>query len=802
MIAAALLSAAVALPAVAAPAPVAAAAPATVGACSNGWQELFIPNGSFNDIPQGAVTRNGALEWIVGGSHRGPMMLKWNGSGLVAKSTGSDRRRGLADGVSKGPGVTLVGGFWRPSWGAEISPLLGRIGGTVFKRDPVAVSARTNAAVADVVTLPNGHGWAVGTYLAKGRWKALSLYRTGGRWVQRNPFPSGGSGLLGVAKTPKQTVWAAGWRVRDGKMRPLVLRRDAKGWKSISTAWLPPGPAVLTDIAVPQGGKGWTIGYLVKDNGAKYTPILESWNGKKWTRVAIPWADASAIPQSLHATREGELWVAGTQLATSNRETRGFVAHRQDGAWTMRYIDTPAEVRSSLQSVDATRDGAVVTGTIAATALVLRTCDSPGAASKTRAKISIAGIKKRRQAKELHELSGSMPVIAPTGSTFRLAAPVPATGFVIRDMAAAAGLAESTRTFKAHVADFDNNGWKDVFISRHQGPPRLALNEGGSFSDAPNTAFGPFDRHDCAVSDVDANGWKDILCVTGRRYGTSVNHHELSLDVAGPDPRSDRLAGGISDPLGRGRDVALLKVDGDVYPEAFIVAEPEREDVYPVTNRFYRNYDGKFKSAPGKGLDRPVGGYCADGSDIDGDRDHDLLVCARFPYDGRAPGLRIYRNFGGRLLERSKQLGIKPIGDTDVALAHINGDGRRDLIQMAGNRVRVNKRTATGFKKVLDIKIDKAVAIATGDVNGDKRADIYVVRGGSDMNRNDRLLINNGKGTAFTSVVIPQVGTGQGRGDDVVALDYDKNGRTDFVVLNGKGVVAGPIQLLAAFPKE
>ena len=32
----------------------------------------------------------------------------------------------------------------------------------------------------------------------------------------------------------------------------------------------------------------------------------------------------------------------------------GFVAHRQGGSWTMRYIDTPPDLRSSLQSVDAT----------------------------------------------------------------------------------------------------------------------------------------------------------------------------------------------------------------------------------------------------------------------------------------------------------------------------------------------------------------------------------------------------------------------------------------------------------------
>jgi hypothetical protein len=271
--------------------------------------------------------------------------------------------------------------------------------------------------------------------------------------------------------------------------------------------------------------------------------------------------------------------------------------------------------------------------------------------------------------------------------------------------------------------------------------------------------------------------------------------------VAGPAPRFDRDVAGIADPLGRGRTVAFIKVNGDDYPEVLTVAQPEREDVYPSSNRYYRNIRGTFRSVPAAGLDRPVGGHCASGRDVDGDGDQDLLLCARFPVGGGTPGLRVYRNERGLLLERTSALGIKPIGDIDVALADVDGDGTADLIQLANNRLRVSRRTRSGFRVIHELKIDKSVALATGDVNGDKRADIYVVRGGDDMNRPDRLLVNDGDGRDFTSVRIPQAGNRNGRGDDVVALDYDQNGLTDFVVLNGMGKAAGPIQLLASFPK-
>lgn len=782
-------------------APVAAADPGSIGECSNGWQELSIPSARLKDIPMGAITRNGKLEWIVGGGHAGPLALEWNGSGLVARNMSRGLRRGLSAGVSMSVGTSLVGGYRRPSWGAEISPLLGRILGTSFKAEAVEVDRRTNAAVGDIMDLPNGRGWAVGSYLADGRWRALALKRTSGSWRRDDPPSKGrGSGLLGVTRTPGGTIWAAGWRDVEGVMRSLVVKRSASGWKASTGAPLPAGPAAFTDIEVPGRGSGWAIGYLRAGNGAQHTPILQRWNGSRWKRIPLPWDGTSAIPQSLSVGADGDVWIAGTQLVTSGRETRGFVAHRQAGTWTMRFIDTPPDLRSSLQSVDATRQGAVVTGTIASTAIVMRSCEVTGPAAKGR-KIAIAGLKKRARAVDVHLVDEAVPSVTPSGASVQLAAPVKPRGFTIRDVAEATGIAENTRTYRGLVGDFDGDGWQDLFISRHQGPPKLAFGGPDGFRTGPGTAFTATDRHSCDAADVDQDGWRDILCVTGRRYGTSINRHELSLQPGGPDARFDREAHGIADPLGRGRDVAFIRLDDDPFPEVLVVSQPEREDVQPSSNRFYRNRDGRFVSAPGVGLDRPVGGYCADGIDVDGDRDQDLLLCARFPYDGRPPGLRIYRNDGGKLRERSEAMGVEPIGDIDVTLADVDGDGRRDLIQLSGNRLRISRRTPSGFKRIYQASVDKAIAVAAGDASGDKRADIYLVRGGLDRNRPDRLLINDGNGRSFTSVRIPQAGMDNGRADDVVALDHDRNGLTDFLVLNGRGRGPGPIQLLASFPR-
>ena len=74
--------------------------------------------------------------------------------------------------------------------------------------------------------------------------------------------------------------------------------------------------------------------------------------------------------------------------------------------------------------------------------------------------------------------------------------------------------------------------------------------------------------------------------------------------------------------------------------------------------------------------------------------------------------------------------------------------------------------------------------MAAGDASGDGKADIYVVRGNDKNNKPDRLLVSKNGGTKFASVKIPR--RTKGSADDVFALDYDKNGLTDFVVLNGR----------------
>ena len=47
-------------------------------------------------------------------------------------------------------------------------------------------------------------------------------------------------------------------------------------------------------------------------------------------------------------------------------------------------------------------------------------------------------------------------------------------------------------------------------------------------------------------------------------------------------------------------------------------------------------------------------------------------------------------NDATRFVERTAELGLQPLGDVDVAITDIDGDGRQDLVQLGRRRLRVS----------------------------------------------------------------------------------------------------------------
>jgi hypothetical protein len=378
-----------------------------------------------------------------------------------------------------------------------------------------------------------------------------------------------------------------------------------------------------------------------------------------------------------------------------------------------------------------------------------------------------------------------------------VAVPVtPLTGRVVAvDVATEVGLPTRSQSWGATVADFDGDGRDDVFLGRHGARARLYRNIGGEFVDSEQ-AFGGGDRHACAAADVDGSGLPDLYCAFGASRGTGTKHNQLWLDP-GRTPALHEDAGGATEPLGRGRQPRFFDIDEDGDDDLFIGQETKRMDGLPSVNRGYLAVGpAAFEAAPLPGIDSGLAAEAIDVADYDGDGRDDLLFVY---WDKRAlaptSGIRLYRNEPGTAFsDVTAGVGIESIGERDAVLGDLDGDGQLDLVQLSPTEVVVSLVRDGHFKRSWDHGVSEGTALAAGDADGDGDVDLYVLQGKSDGGAHDIILRNDGDGTSFSTIDVPEVRGGSE--DDVVALDYDTDGRTDFLALNGRNSAKGPVQLI------
>ena len=225
---------------------------------------------------------------------------------------------------------------------------------------------------------------------------------------------------------------------------------------------------------------------------------------------------------------------------------------------------------------------------------------------------------------------------------------------------------------------------------------------------------------------------------------------------------------------------------------------PTRGDGLPSPNRFFTNRQGDaFRYAPQYGQERETNlqGGDTDVGDLDRDGWRDLIL-------NTPQGLRVYYNEQGEGFSNvTASVGLDQ-SPKDVTLADVDGDGWQDVIEVESGKLSVFRNTNGKFSRTFSTTLQYGFSMAAGDVNGDDRPDVYVMRGrgGGDGNAPDHVYLNDGNGSGFTRMSsVPS--TSQGEADSVAPIDYDGNGLTDFLVLNGGegGGGPGPVQLIAFF---
>jgi hypothetical protein len=266
----------------------------------------------------------------------------------------------------------------------------------------------------------------------------------------------------------------------------------------------------------------------------------------------------------------------------------------------------------------------------------------------------------------------------------------------------------------AAAADFDNDGFPDLFVAG-VGRSILYRNNGdGTFHDvtaaagitATHPTYGPLWSIHGAWLDFDRDGWLDLFVVNycvwdpatepfcgghdpGQRTYCHPNRYaplpnQLFRNNRDGTFRELSTEAGIASHLGKGMGAAVGDVDGDSWPDVFVANDTE-------PNFLFRNRgDGTFEEVAGSWgvavnqFGSAVSAMGADLRDVDNDGRLDLFVT-----DLSNEGFLLFRHAGAQYDDASDaarvSLATLPYTGWSNPIADYNNDGWKDLFSANGH---------------------------------------------------------------------------------------------------------------------
>jgi len=352
--------------------------------------------------------------------------------------------------------------------------------------------------------------------------------------------------------------------------------------------------------------------------------------------------------------------------------------------------------------------------------------------------------------------------------------------------------------------DFDRDGDVDLYITQRIGSNRLYENKGGGKFEEITGALGAEDlAHDgsgVSVADFNNDGWPDL-------YVANADEDVLFKNVKGESFQNITTPAGLANQgASNGMTPSWGDFNRDGFLDLYVANHVPQGGESPQDHLFVNNGDETFTDVSSVlGLSDLSGfAFVAGWTDFDDDGDVDLFLVNDCPFGPRV--LRFFRNDGGtdpadwQFAEISTELGLAYCAaGMGIAVGDLNRDGSLDYFHTNIGAPNLLKNTFGVFtdKTVGSGLLPRSGIVESGaprwtwgcnffDYDNDGWLDLYIASGSFELlnNRQENMLFRNLGRFTFEDMTDTSGAADTLRSRTSIVADYDDDGDLDIFVVN------------------